>query len=291
MANYRFSPTAVLLAGSALLVAGLPAAAQTAVPNETSRPVVSPGKAGAGNDQGIARPQASAAINATIAEIMARPADYAGRNVTVTSEVEDVFTPWSIKLDEDRVLSGGIDNDMLVVGMHPLVSLGFKPEWKNRQVRVTGTVRILQAADFRREYGRGVDDKLFRRFEGKPALIAESMTLVDKSGAPVGSASGTTGAAGPGASGSGGPGSDANTTGARGIEMECRPSAVDCPVTDSSGSSVISTDSQPIGSAPERDDTISESQYPTSPGSGRLGSGATGAPAGPGPGPTIGIGR
>ena len=189
MANYRFTPAAVLLAGSALLVAGLPANAQTAVPTETSQPVVSPGKAGAGNDQGIARPQASDAINATIAEIMARPADYAGRNVTVTSEVEDVFTPWSIKLDEDRVLSGGIDNDMLVVGMHPLVSLGFNSEWKNRQVRVTGTVRILQAADFRREYGRGVDDKLFREFEGKPALIATSMALVDKYGVSPGNAS------------------------------------------------------------------------------------------------------
>lgn len=288
-------PLSILLAGAAFFSAGNPAAAQTSVPTDTSRPVVNPGKAGPAGEQGVVRPQASPAINATIAEIMDRPNDYAGRNVTVTSEVEEVFTPWSIQLDEDRVLSGGIDNDMLVVGMHPLVSLGFDPSWKNRQVRVTGTVRILQAADFRREYGRGVDDKLFRRFEGKPALIATSMSVVGKPAPQREGASGAGGAPGTGASGSSGT-PDASSSSAvppdrTGVTMECRPSAVDCPVTDSSGSSVTTTDSQPLGSAPKRDDTISESKYPTSPGTGRLGSGSTGAPAGPGPGPTIGIGR
>lgn len=81
------------------------------------------------------------------------------------------------------------------------------------------------------------------------------------------------------------------SSGDRGTMAECRPSSVNCPVGDSSGSSVISTDSQPIGSTGDRDKTISESGYPTSVGSGSLGSGATGAPTGPDPGPTIGIGR
>lgn len=76
-----------------------------------------------------------------------------------------------------------------------------------------------------------------------------------------------------------------------GTLAECRPSSVNCPVGDSSGSSVITTDSMPIGSAGERGKTISESDYPTSVGSGSMGSGATGSPAGPAPGPTIGIGR
>lgn len=289
-------PIAAILAVAAILATGSPATAQTSIPTDTSRPVVPPGKAGPPGAQGVARPPASPAINATIAEIMARPQDYAGRNVTVTSEVEEVFTPWSIKLDEDRVLSGGIDNDMLVVGMHPLVSLGFDPSWVNRQVRVTGTVRVLQADDFRKEYGRGAEDKMFRRFEGKPALIATSMELVGKPAAPREGASGTGGAAGSGASGrSDTPGASAPNAdtagGSTGVTMECRPSAVDCPVTGSSGSSVTTTDSLPLGSVPERDDTISESRYPTSPGSGTMGSGSTGAPAGPGPGPTIGIGR
>lgn len=76
-----------------------------------------------------------------------------------------------------------------------------------------------------------------------------------------------------------------------GTLAECRPSSVNCPVGDSSGSSVITTDSMPIGSAGDRGKTISESDYPTSVGSGSMGSGATGSPAGPAPGPTNGIGR
>lgn len=292
---------AFLIGSAPLLAQNQRPPEQHGIPTDTSRPVVSPGKAGPAGSQGVAAPPASAAINVTVAEIMARPQDYAGRNVTVTSEVEEVFTSWSLKLDEDRVLSGGIDNDMLVVGMHPLVSLGFDPSWVNKQVRVTGTVRVLQAADFRREYGRGVDDKLFRRFEGKPALIATSMSIADKAARESNRASGAGSAAGSGAAGQGGaegaaaakdtPAPNAGTPGRTGVIMECRPSATDCPVTESSGSSVTTTDSLPIGSTPERDDTISESQYPTSPGLGTLGSGSTGAPADPGPGPTIGIGR
>lgn len=79
--------------------------------------------------------------------------------------------------------------------------------------------------------------------------------------------------------------------GAAGTPAECRPSSVNCPVDGSSGSSVITTDSMPIGTSGDRDRTISESDYPTSVGSGSMGSGATGSPAGPAAGPAIGIGR
>lgn len=81
------------------------------------------------------------------------------------------------------------------------------------------------------------------------------------------------------------------------LTARCRTASVHCPVTDqnqSSGSSVISTDSLPIGSATEIERGAggpTESQYPTSQGSGSMGSGSTGAPTGPDPGPTIGIGR
>ncbi|WP_420473728.1 hypothetical protein [Noviherbaspirillum sp. ST9] len=281
---------ALLMAISPLLPS-VSALAQNVAPTDTSRPVISPGKAGAGME-GVA-PPASPALNVTVAEIMSRPGDFAGRNVTVTSPVEEVLTPWTVKLDEDRVLSGGIDNDILVVGKTPLVSLGFNPAWIDKQVRVTGTVRVLQAEDFRREYGRGVDDRMFRRYEGKPAIIAHSMTIVDKSAVPSSGASGASGAgnAGTNAPAKAAPARNSGNAGRIGLEMECRPSSVHCPVTDSSGSSVITTDSLPIGSAPDKDSTITESQYPTSPGSGSMGSGVTGSPTGPAPGPTNGIGR
>jgi hypothetical protein len=79
---------------------------------------------------------------------------------------------------------------------------------------------------------------------------------------------------------------------ARGMTMECRQSSVNCPVTNSSGSDVTSTDALPPGSSTGKlGGMIEESRYPTSPGSGSMGSGATGSPTGPSPGPVNGIGR
>lgn len=262
--------------------------AQTLAPDPASRPVVSPGKAGAGSD---APQAASPAINVTLAELMQRGDAYAGRNVTVTSRLEELLTPWAMKLDEEQLLAGGIDNDMLVIGKEPLVALGVERSWVNREISVTGVVKVLRAEDFRREYGRGIDDRLFRRYEGKPALIASSVSPVQPVTGSSGSAA-STGASTVGSGGAGGAGtaSDGQTSGGTGITAECRPSSVHCPVTDSSGS-VTSTDSLPIGSAPPKDSTITESQYPTSPGSGSIGSGSTGVPAGPARGPVLGIGR
>lgn len=106
---------------------------------------------------------------------MNRPTLYVGRDVTVISEIEEMFTAWAFKLDESQALSGGVDNDLLVIGAIPLTSWNIDKSWKNQKVVVTGTVRILQAEDFEREYGRGVDDLMFRRYEGKPVVIAREV--------------------------------------------------------------------------------------------------------------------
>ncbi|WP_334186348.1 hypothetical protein [Noviherbaspirillum sp.] len=84
---------------------------------------------------------------------------------------------------------------------------------------------------------------------------------------------------------------DGHTLSDPGVAMECLPSAVNCPVIDPSGRSVVTTDSLPIGSTGEFDGTISESKYPTSVGYGSMGSGLTGSPTGPAPGPVNGMGR
>lgn len=67
------------------------------------------------------------------------------------------------------------------------------------------------------------------------------------------------------------------------------------PGSESSGASVISTDSLPVGSSTATPvgsgKTVSESQYPTTQGSGGMGSGSASSPTGPVPGPTNGLGR
>lgn len=172
-------PSSLLAAAIVLLPAvHAPAVAQTSVPDETSRPILVPGRVG---PQGAQGPKEAAApiLETTVADIMEAPARHANRNVRVQSIVKEVFTPWAFELDDRAPLRGGIDNDLLVVSAEPLAAMGFQPEWRNRKVVAEGTIRILQAADFRREYGRGVDDRLFRTYEGKPALIATSLRLAE----------------------------------------------------------------------------------------------------------------
>lgn len=132
------------------------------------RPVIQPATAGRPLADGPAAAVAPAAasVEVSAAQIVANPEAYAGKVVTVASRVDEVFTPWAFKLR---------DSDFLVIGADPNVTWKLDSNWSSAAVRVTGTVRILQAADFQREYGRGVDDLLFRRFEGKPALVARSI--------------------------------------------------------------------------------------------------------------------
>lgn len=173
-------PAILLLAGTGALIAAasMPIAAQTPIERENPLPIVPPAQVGQEGSEGPRPTSPSAAIAVSIEELRRRPLDYAGRNVTVSSEVNDVLTPWTFVLDDDRVLTVGIDNDLLVIGAAPLAHMGFRPEWRNEKVRVTGTVRILQPTDVRREYGRGVDDRIFRRHVGRPVLVATSVTRI-----------------------------------------------------------------------------------------------------------------
>lgn len=85
---------------------------------------------------------------------------------------------------------------------------------------------------------------------------------------------------------------DIATSGGTAVQAECRPASDDCPVHEDKD--VTTTDSLPLGSTIRRSEdgqTIGESDYPTSPGSGSAGSGITGTPTGPAPGPATGIGR
>ncbi|MEC4723188.1 hypothetical protein RY831_28930 [Noviherbaspirillum sp. CPCC 100848] len=119
------------------------------------------------------------AINTTVADIARNPRGYEGRNVAVNSKVEEIYSPWSIRLDEQQLFAGGIDNDILVVSNEPLALLGFDRAWRDRTVKVTGTVRILQAEDFRHEASRDSGTGLAERYTGKPAIIAASIVLIE----------------------------------------------------------------------------------------------------------------
>lgn len=111
----------------------------------------------------------------TVAQIAENPAAYEGQTVTVRSEVEEVYSPQAMKLDEDQPLAGGIDNDLLVLAGQGLTQQFREDELHEEQVTVTGTVRTFRAAEIERDLGYQLDRTRFEQFENRPVLIATSV--------------------------------------------------------------------------------------------------------------------
>lgn len=110
----------------------------------------------------------------TVAEIMENAAAYENREVTVVGEVEEVYGDRAFKIDEEGLFTGGIDNDLLVIA-------GPGATWTEDQiheetVRTTGTIRMFSAASFGEEFDYDFADDTFRDYEGRPVLVARTVT-------------------------------------------------------------------------------------------------------------------
>lgn len=149
---------------------------------ESARPVIQPGHAAAAHADGAASVNApdnknSSPLIARIVEIISTPEAFIGREVRLTSRVREVYSDWTLLLAESPPLANGREPELLLVSREPLPMPLSRGQWQNATVKVTGIIRLLQADDFHRTYGRGLDDKLFRRYEGQPALIADSLVI------------------------------------------------------------------------------------------------------------------
>lgn len=175
--DFAWKRTAVIMLAGVTVFTSLPPAAQGM---DEARPATSmvnsvDEQGAAGIEQGLAPHTIATAINTTVADIARNPIGYDGRNVAVVSTVDEIYSPWSIRLDERQLFAAGVDNDLLVVAVKPLAFVGFREAWKGRKVHVTGTVRILKEEDVRSEFRHGVDDNLLRKFAGKPVIIAKTI--------------------------------------------------------------------------------------------------------------------
>lgn len=118
-----------------------------------------------------------------VADIVANPAEYFGRTVTIEADVEEVFGPRAFALDEDAPFAGGIDRDLLVLSSEAGRLSDIDDQWLNNKVRVTGTVGRLSVIEVEREVGWDLDPELEVELEGAGAvLIASSVNLVEGAG-------------------------------------------------------------------------------------------------------------
>jgi hypothetical protein len=114
----------------------------------------------------------------SIADIMTDPKAFVGKTVTVTSEVEEVYSPFAFRLDEQKLAAGGIDNDLLVIGTKGSTAWAFDDQWLNDSVQVTGTVRLFKLEEIEREFGYDLDEARFKDWTNKPVLVASSIERV-----------------------------------------------------------------------------------------------------------------
>ncbi len=100
--------------------------------------------------------------------------NYLGKTVTVEADVQEVFGPRAFSLDEDDALAGGIDNDVLVVGVQTGNLETVEDNWLKNKVRVTGTVRGVALVDLEREIGWDLDPQVEAELEDVKAVIVAS---------------------------------------------------------------------------------------------------------------------
>lgn len=132
-----------------------------------------------GTVEGTATGDASGTV--TVADITDSPDNYIGRTVTVEADLEEVLSPMAFTLDEDDVLRGGIDNDLLVFSRQASGLQPIDDQWLDNKVRVTGVVGRYTVVELERELGWDLDTKLERRLEGsRPVLIATSISRTGK---------------------------------------------------------------------------------------------------------------
>ncbi len=120
------------------------------------------------------------AANVTVANIMSNATNYTGRSVTVDGWVERAYGANAFRLDEDSVFTGGIDNDLLVVGAPNVVPAGLRFGTDDARVRVTGTVRTMVAADIERELGWDLTPEIEAEFNAKPVLVARTVQVIER---------------------------------------------------------------------------------------------------------------
>ncbi len=130
----------------------------------------------------LARPVSAQLASATVGEIIANADAYAGRDVSVVGDVDDVLGARSFTIEDDDVLSSA---ELPVVSARPLVGpaglplelepLAGEAVGLPGNVLVIGTVYRFDLAAFEGLLGVDLDDARWAEWAGKPALIARSI--------------------------------------------------------------------------------------------------------------------
>ncbi len=125
---------------------------------------------GACKSEEVAVPETA---STTVEDVAEEPFDYAGKQVTLVGEVDNVFGERSFELEGNDWL---FDEELLVVSKNA-PRLGGRTIEDGDEVVVTGTVRMM-TTDVERDTGWDLSSEVEVEWEGKPVLVATSVRRV-----------------------------------------------------------------------------------------------------------------
>jgi hypothetical protein len=108
-----------------------------------------------------------------ISAIMADPANYYGKAIANTGQVKQV-------INQRAFVTGSGNDQLLVIAQKPLAgsnSNQFLPALNNGDtVKISGTLRLFDQNEIKKELGADLDLSSFSNWNGKPVLLADSLT-------------------------------------------------------------------------------------------------------------------
>jgi len=117
----------------------------------------------------------------TARQVIENPANYVGKTVTVSGDVEEIWGPRAFNMDSDVTVG-----ELLVIGREPfpqVAAAGNRAYVVSDVATVTGVVRLLVTADIEREIGWDLDPQIEAEFNAKPVLIAQTISFRAGAGA------------------------------------------------------------------------------------------------------------
>ena len=118
----------------------------------------------------------------TVEEVRERPATFHGRTLTLSGEVDRVYSDRAFELQADDDPFEIWEEELLVLTRSPIRLTGGALA-DDQDVIVTGTVRNFVVADVEREIGWDLLPEIEADYRNVPVLVANSVTRVHREGA------------------------------------------------------------------------------------------------------------
>lgn len=129
--------------------------------------------AACGDDDSAGREQGVTLSDLSDRQFLDDPGRFLGKQVTVSGEVSEVVSPRAFRVGGEGAAEG-IGLLVFASGNQPTVN-------DNMVVKVTGKVRLFETEEFEEDLGFDLADAEFEVWEGNPAIMASSVTVVEQS--------------------------------------------------------------------------------------------------------------